>query len=94
MAKVILTKALTIAGKEVKEVELDVEKLSGRDLTLAERESRAMGDNAASVFVSMNFQAIVVAKLLKVPVDDILDLPAGDFKQLVVPVASFFLNME
>lgn len=94
MAKVKLTKALKIAGKEVNEVEFDVEKLSGRDLTLAERESRAMGDNAASVFVSMNFQAVVVSKLLKVPVDDILDLPAADFKQLVVPVATFFLNME
>ncbi len=94
MKKVKLTKALMIAGKEVNEVELDVEKLSGRDLTMAERESRAMGDNAASVFVSMNFQSIVVAKLLNVPVDDILDLPVTDFKQLVVPVASFFLNME
>lgn len=93
MTKVKLTKPLKIAGKEVTEVELDVEALSGRDLTLAERESRAMGDNAASMFVSMNFQAIVAAKLLKVPVDDILDLPTADFKKLVVPVMRFFLDM-
>lgn len=87
--KVKLEKALITTGGEVKEVEFDFNKLKGSDLIAAEKEVRAMGDQTPSVFLSMNFQAIVAAKLIGVPVDDILDLPATDFRNIVFPVANF-----
>lgn len=90
--KVKLEKALTTTGGEVREVEFDFNKLKGSDLIAAEKEVRAMGDQTPSVFLSMNFQAIVAAKLIGVPVEDILDLPATDFRNIVFPVANFLLS--
>lgn len=92
MAKVVLSKAINVQGKDVKELDLDFTKITGNDLIKAENETRAMGDQTPSVFLSMRFQAIVAAKLIGVPVDDILDLPAMDFRNVVFPVAGFLLN--
>lgn len=83
-----------VKGNEVTEIELNFENLTGKQLIKAEREARANGDQTPSVFLSMNFQAAVAAKLIGVPVDDIEDLPATDFRNLVVPVASFLLGAE
>lgn len=94
MIKITLTKALEIKGTEVKEVELDFEKIKGRTLIQAEKEVRAKGDQTPSVFLSMSFQAVIAAKLIGVPVDDIEALPAVDFRNLVFPVANFLLGAE
>ena len=94
MSKIMLSKPIMIKGEEVKEIELDFEKLTGKQLIAAEREVRAKGDQTPSVFLSMNFQAAVAAKLVGVPVDDIEELPAIDFKNLVLPVANFLLGAE
>lgn len=51
-----------------------------------------MGDTTPSVFLSMDFQALVAAKLIGVPVEDVLDMPSADFKNLVLPVANFLLG--
>lgn len=92
MVKVILSKAINVQGKDVKELDLDFTKITGNDLIKAENETRAMGDQTPSVFLSMRFQAIVAAKLIGVPVDDILELLAMDFRNIVFPVANFLLN--
>lgn len=94
MAMVKLSRPLMVKGNEVIEVELNFENLTGKQLIKAEREVRAKGDQTPSVFLSMNFQAAVAAKLIGVPVDDIEDLPATDFRNLVMPVASFLLGAE
>ena len=52
---------------------------------------RAMGDTTPSAFLSMNFHAIVAAKLIGVPVDDLFDMNAADFKNITVAVAVFLL---
>lgn len=90
--KVKLEKALNVAGVEVNELEFDFDKLKGSDLIAAEKEVRTMGDQTPSVFLSMNFQAVVAAKLVGVPVDDVLELPATDFRNIVFPVANFLLS--
>lgn len=92
MAKIKLTKPLTIAGKEVTEVEINPEELSGNDLVTAETEVRAMGERAPSLFVSMRYQAALAGKLIGVPVDDVMNLPAIDFRNVTYEVASFLLN--
>lgn len=92
MAKIKLTKPLSVVGKDVTEVEINPEKLSGNDLVAAETEVRAMGEHAPSVFVSMRYQAILAGKLIGVPVDDIMSLPAIDFRNVTYEVASFLLN--
>ena len=51
-----------------------------------------MGDTTPAVFLSMDFQALIAAKLIGVPVEDVLDMPSTDFKNLVLPVANFLLG--
>lgn len=93
MAKSIkLSKPLKINGQDTTEVAIDFDKITGLQLTAAEREVRAMGDQTPSVFLSMQFQAAVAAKMLGVPVDDVLALPASDFKKVVLPVTNFLLD--
>lgn len=92
MQVVKLNNPIMINGEEVKEVKLDFEAICGKDLIAAEKEVRKMGDTTPSVFLSMDFQALVAAKLIGVPVEDVLDMTSADFKNLVLPVANFLLG--
>ena len=83
---------LRIQDKEVTELTIDFDKLTGNDFIMAEQEVRAMGDTTPTVFLSMKFQAALAARCLCVPVDDILALPGNDFRSLIVPMANFLLN--
>lgn len=87
METIKLSKPLMIKGEETKEVKLDFNSLTGKQLIDAEREARLKGDQTPSVFLSMTFQAIVAGKLIGVLADEIEDLPATDFRNLVMPVA-------
>ena len=90
--KIALSKELTIKGELVKEVELDFDSLTGRDLTKAEKEARLTGDQNIMIIFSMVYHAAIVAKLLGVTYDDVLDLPAGDFTKLTASVSNFLLR--
>lgn len=94
METIKLTKPLIIKGEETKEIKLDFNSLTGKQLIEAEREARLKGDQTPSVFLSMTFQAIVAGKLIGVLSDDIEDLPATDFRNIVLPVANFLLTAE
>mgnify|MGYP001452888841 CR=1 FL=1 len=83
---------ITINEKIVTEIDLDFDKLTGNDLIAAEKETRHLGDHTPSVLLSMTYQASIVAKVVGVPVDDILALSATDFKKLIAPTASFLLG--
>lgn len=93
MAKTIkLSKPLKINQQDVNEVVLDFNKITGATLLAAEREVRMLGEESMSVFVSMQYQAIVAAKIIGVPVEDITELPGNDFKNIVLSVANFLLT--
>lgn len=92
MQTIKLKQPIIIKGKEESDIVLDFEQLRGKDLIAAEKDVRAMGDTTPSVFLSMNFQAVIAAKMLGVPVEDIQALPATDFRNIVVPVANFLLG--
>nr|DAP37337.1 MAG TPA: tail assembly chaperone protein [Caudoviricetes sp.] len=87
-----LKTSLKIKDQIVNEVSLNFDNITGNDLVAAESEVRAIGDQTPSVFLSMRFQAAVAAKLIGVPVDDVLALPVPDFRKLVLPVANFLLG--
>ena len=92
MQVVKLNNPIMVNGEEVKEVKLDFEAIRGKDLIAAEKEVRKMGDTTPAVFLSMDFQALVAAKLIGVPVEDVLEMQSTDFKNLVLPVANFLLG--
>ncbi len=87
-----LKTSLKIKDQTMNEVSLNFDNITSNDLVTAESEVRAMGDQTPSVFLSMRFQAAVAAKLIGVPVDDVLALPVPDFRKLVLPVANFLLE--
>ncbi len=87
-----LEKAVKVNGKAVKEVTLDFDKLTGNDMIQAEAEARALRAGEASVLASMKFQAIIAAKAIGCPVDDIFELGAADFKAILGPTANFLLG--
>lgn len=90
--KITLTQPFKVKDKEITEIDLNFEKLTGKQLANAEKEVRAMGDTTPSVFISMQYHSVIAAKLIGVPVDDILSMNAVDYKNIMVQVASFFLN--
>ena len=92
MEKIILIHPLTVKGEEVKEIILNFEAIRGKDLIEAEKEVRMLGDTTPTVFLSMNFQAGIAAKMIGVPVDEIMEMNSADFKKIIVPVASFLLS--
>lgn len=93
MAKTIkLSKPLNISGKEVTEITIDFDKITGAEMLAAEREVRAMGDDTPSVFLSMRYQTVLAAKIIGVLFDDIMALPGTDYKKIVLPVANFLLD--
>lgn len=87
-----LKTSLKIKDQTVNEISLNFDNITGNDLVTAESEVRAIGDQTPSVFLSMRFQAAVAAKLIGVPVDDVLSLPVPEFRKLVFPVANFLLE--
>lgn len=86
-----LTKPMTFKGAEVSEFVLDFEALTGADLVASESKARAMGDNTPVIAASVRYQAAVAACMAGCPVDDILALPAADFKAVISPVMRFLL---
>lgn len=91
MGTIQLTKPFMIKGEEVNEIMLDFDKLTGNDLIEAEKETRALGDNTPIIAASMKYQAAVAARMIGCPVDDVIALPAADFKKLIAPVMHFFI---
>lgn len=91
METITLTKPMTIGGKEISEVSMNFDDLTGNDLIKAESEARAMGDNTPLIAASMKYQAAVAARVLKCPADDVLALGAKDFTKVIAAVTRFLL---
>ncbi len=89
--KIALKKPLKVKGKETNTVTMDFDGITGNDLIEAERTLRAMNDNSPSAYLSMKYHAILAAKLLGVPLDDVLEMNAVDFRNVTVAVAGFLL---
>lgn len=92
METVKLSKPIKINGKDTDTIVLDFNKITGQDMIAAEIESRAAGDQSPSVLISMIFQSALAAKMLGITYDDVLALPAEDFRHVVFPVANFLLG--
>ncbi|MDR7867610.1 MAG: phage tail assembly protein [Sporomusaceae bacterium] len=85
-------KTHTFEGKEYKELKIDLDGLTGKDLVDASREARLLGDAGQVQEFSAVYLAVVSAKAAKVPVDMILALPAKDFTAVKTAVQNFLLG--
>ena len=78
---------------------IDLEKIDnllqeakGSDFIKAERVARMMGDPTPSIIFSAKFQAILLANLFGVPVEDIEELPVHDFTVAISKVNAFLFG--
>lgn len=94
MAKVTLSKSLTKDGNEIKELNLDFDKITGNQIVAAEKEARLLGDSTLDISYSKTFQSIIAAKAAVEPVvvDDILDLAGPDFIQVTAQASNFLFG--
>lgn len=74
---------------DITKLEENLEKLSGRDFSSVEKESRSSGNNAIVLTTSSDFQARLAARALKVNPNDILDLPLKKYNQTLLIVTNF-----
>lgn len=90
--KAIFDSPITFEDKEYKELVLDFDGLSGKDMVAAEKETRLLGDNPPVLELNKTYQAVVAAKAAKVKVDLVMDLPAKEFTKVTLLAQSFLLN--
>lgn len=79
---------------EIKNIDSALEAVTGKDFLNAERQARQQGDQTASIVLSSQFQAILLANALKVPVEDIEELPVKDFVQALSKVNAFLFTAD
>lgn len=94
MEKVLLSKPLKIKDTDAQEVVLDFDGLTGKDIISAEAQARALGESVVPIYSSMRYQGIVAAKMIGVRVEDLEELPAKDYANLVTSVANFFFTTK
>lgn len=90
--KHVFAKPFTFEGKEYKEVTLDLEGLTGHDISAAKREWAAAGNFSAIPVTDSDFCASIAARASKLPVEFFYALPAGEYAKLTQSVSNFLLT--
>lgn len=89
-----LNKAINHNGKNITELDLNLEELTGNDLLAAEDELKRKGLNVAAWEYSRDFLITVAAKSLKLPVEAMKALSARDFTRVVNEVLAFLAGTD
>ncbi|NPV30558.1 MAG: phage tail assembly protein [Firmicutes bacterium] len=92
MEKVVLSKPFVFEDKEYREIEMDLEGLTGRDLINAANVAKTLGDPSPVAELSKAYLAAVAARAAKVPVELITSLPAKDFTAVTLAVQNFLFE--
>lgn len=87
-----LQKPITYEEKEITELDLDLDALTGRDLTNIEQEFVAGGNMAAVPETSKTYLMYVGARAAKVPVELVQSMSAKDVSRLTVQVQNFLIG--
>lgn len=77
---------------ELEKIDELLEKSTGTDFIQAERQARLLGDSTPSIVFSVKFQAILLANLLGVPVEDVEELPMQKFVTAIGKVNAFLFG--
>ena len=86
-----LTKPINFHGKNLKELELDLEGLTGNDLINAEKQAIADENLPMVTDFSRAYLAAIAAQALKMPVEVLRNLPVKEFTKIVNEVQRFLL---
>lgn len=78
-------------GKQYADINLDLESLTGADMSAVKREWTAAGNFSALVSTDMDFCACVAAKAAKLPLEFFTALPAKEYIKITQTVSNFLL---
>lgn len=92
--KIKLDTPITNNGKEISELDLNLEGLTGNDLLIAEDEMKRKGLNVAAWEYSREFLCTLAARALKLPSEALKTLSARTFTQIINEVLSFLAGTE
>ena len=90
--KHIFNKPFTFEGQEYKELDLNLEGLTGDDLISVERELTATGTVVVTMQTSQAACLLIAAKAAKVPSELIRALPLNEASKLAMAVQGFLLG--
>ncbi|OLN21400.1 hypothetical protein BTO30_14870 [Domibacillus antri] len=94
MTVVKLRNAIEIDGKEIKEINLPLENLTGKDVLDADREVRSKGFGGIDPLYTQEGLSILAAKAAKMIPDDLERLSMFDFMEVTGQVALFLVRSE
>lgn len=78
--------------KEYKELDIDLDALTGQDISAAKREWAASGNFSPVPTSDSDFCATVAARATKLPVEFFYALPAREYTRLTQAVSNFLLS--
>ncbi len=87
--KIVLKKALSISGKSIKELDLDLEKLSGNDLIDSEKEVMISDNTPFVMDFNRSFLITIASKAAGLPSEALRGLNIRDFTKITNEVQRF-----
>lgn len=87
-----LSKEYEFDGQKYSEIDLDLEALTGKDVSAAKREWVRQGNFSTMVSVDVDFCAFMAAKAAKKPFEFMSGLPAKDYCAIAQEVSNFLLG--
>jgi len=92
MSRHEFAKPITFEGTEYSGLDLDLDRLTGKDLVNIEAEMTARGIQAVMPEISKSYQMLVAARAAKVPVELIEELPIKEASAITMKVVNFLFG--
>lgn len=92
--KIVLKKEIEFDGKKIKELELNLEEMTGKDLADTEGDFIAIGGNPAYGSTSLKFNQCLAARAIKQPIDIFNYLGLVDSNRIQMEIQSFLFDLE
>ena len=87
-----LSKEYEYDGKQYKELKLNLEELTGKDMLTAEKEAKLLDPHINVPELSKTYLAVLASRAAQVPVDFVVNLKAKDFSAVTLEVQNFLLE--
>jgi hypothetical protein len=93
LMKIVLTKPINFDGEDIKELELNLDDMTGKDLATAERVYLALGGQPTALSLSIKFNQCLAVKAMSQPLEIFDTLGLFDSNRIVMEVQNFLLDM-
>jgi hypothetical protein len=92
--KVKLSKPITFGDKQVEEIALDFDAVTGADIIFCVNEATAKKGAVLSYVIDTEVHLQLAAKLSGIGREVLLKLRARDFNKVIGPIQAFFLDQD